>query len=289
MTNIFYDCDTDTGFYSFYLYFIKTIIYCYNIKEKLNLYDEKWKFSGGNGLSDYFNLENIEVINKINNIPCSTNNIVYNHMQSTPNKYYTLNMYKEFIKKVYILNNRVLHVLEKYKFSINLPEKYNSIFIRTGDKLIKESIYYDVSNYINYILSLKSDIKDVFIHSDDHAEVLKCIHFIKDNNIDLNVYYITDETEVGGAVICSVYINKMPKNYKRKPVNHMNKTEIINHTDKMLCAIEIIKNSENCVLDYQSNVSRFIKLYSEKNVFNILNSEPILDIETVCPAHHFIL
>jgi hypothetical protein len=78
-----------------------------------------------------------------------------------------------------------------------------------------------------------------------------------------------------------------PKILNYKSVESMNPTEILTHTTDMLVGVDIILDSEVCVLDYQSNVSRFIKLAHKKNlVYDVLNTEIDMD-KTICPAYSF--
>jgi hypothetical protein len=65
----------------------------------------------------------------------------------------------------------------------------------------------------------------------------------------------------------------------------MNTDEIYKHTLDMVIGIDILIYSKYCVLDYQSNVSRFIKLthYHPENVIDVEGFD--LDLEKeICPA-----
>jgi hypothetical protein len=137
--------------------------------------------------------------------------------------------------------------------------------------LLYESKYIDPVVYIDFLINkIDNECKNLFIHSDDNLEVLKFKKIIEDKKLDYNIYYITDNNDNGGATV----MRHLKTNNTIKSVDEMNNDEIKLHTEKMLCAIEIIKNSKNVILDYQSNVSRFIKLYKKNNVYNVLNNEP---------------
>ena len=86
-------------------------------------------------------------------------------------------------------------------------------------------------------------------------EIKKFINYIHDKELNFNIYYITDEIDNGGAIVRST----LKRNSSKKCIDEFNNVELKNHTEKMISAIEIMKNSKNVILDYQSNVSRFKK------------------------------
>jgi hypothetical protein len=70
----------------------------------------------------------------------------------------------------------------------------------------------------------------------------------------------------------------------------MNPSEIYNHTITMIIGIDLLINSNICVLDYQSNVSRFVKLAHNNinNVYDIITKTNNIDInKKICPAYSF--
>ena len=75
---------------------------------------------------------------------------------------------------------------------------------------------------------------------------------------------------------------------KVKPVNRMTHDEKYQHTLDMLNGIDIVLHSNICVLDNQSNVSRFINITHDNinNVFDIRFPNEIYDMNrTKCPCH----
>ena len=74
---------------------------------------------------------------------------------------------------------------------------------------------------------------------------------------------------------------------KNVPVSLMTKEQIYDHTLHMIIGIDIVLNSERCVCDFSSNVSRFIKLAHKDSskVFNVLDINKQFDWNiTECPA-----
>lgn len=267
--NIGYDLENENGVFCNLFLLLSTYIYCRKNNKKLLIKDDKWNYTHTNGLADYFKPNDYY---EICNEPISSNIVFYHAPRIGIGlkeiiHTHTLNDYRHTIKEFYILNNNIYTQLEKYKNKINLPKEYNSIFVRCGDKLIYESKYYKCNYYIDYLLNLKTKCNNLFIHSDDNNVVKQYIKYINDNKLDFNIYYITEEIDNGGTTVRSSL--KHPMICSIKCVDEMNNIELKNHTEKMLCAIEIMKKSKNVILDYQSNVSRFIKLYFDCNVHTI--------------------
>lgn len=75
-----------------------------------------------------------------------------------------------------------------------------------------------------------------------------------------------------------------------KSVNQMNKEEIFEHTLTMIVGIELVLQSNICICDFQSNVSRFIKLahpYPD-NVIDVMDPNRVLDLTVnICPSYGF--
>lgn len=70
----------------------------------------------------------------------------------------------------------------------------------------------------------------------------------------------------------------------------MTPTEIYNHTINIIIGIDIVLHSNICITDFQSNVSRFIKLahLNDSNVFDVLNPKCEIDYNhCLCPAFDF--
>lgn len=73
-----------------------------------------------------------------------------------------------------------------------------------------------------------------------------------------------------------------------KPVDKFNSEQIYEHTVEMLIGIDIVINSNKCVLDYESNVSRFIKIAHNNSDFVFDINGKNIDMNSVCfPAYGF--
>uniref|UniRef100_A0A6C0HGW2 Uncharacterized protein n=1 Tax=viral metagenome TaxID=1070528 RepID=A0A6C0HGW2_9ZZZZ len=288
MDKVYFNLENENGFYSVYFFLLSSYIYACKTNKILCIKDDKWKFLYKNGLDDYFLLDKkILKYSSINNNNDNDNdnnndndkNIIFFCHSKEPNMLHTLHEYKLYSKELYTCNPDIIQ-------NFNLPEKYNSIFIRGGDKLLYEATQHPISHYVFFLLKLNIDTNNVFVHSDDNNLVESVEKYITDNNINLKVYKITDKSNNGGAVVMKRLNYGDCKNIKS--VDDMSNEEKKNHTVKMLNAIEIMRHSVNVILSYDSNVSRFIKLNFDCNVYSINHSNNLdYNSPTKNPAYSF--
>lgn len=272
------------GFYSIYFFVLNHYLYCKKNKKNYTINTDKWLFKSKNGWTDYF--ENFELFFDQD----ESTEVQYYDQMNTILDNFSLYEYRNAIKETYIYNKITFDKIYEIKQKFNLLDmNYSSIFIRRGDKLINESNYYSASKYIDILLIKEPLCRRVFIQTDDYNCVLEAKEYIKNKHLDLEVITICDENNKG-MVICSYFhnwlnSNEISKNKEYllkvkenlqifKPVDQMNSDEIYEHTIQMIIGIDIVLNSHICVTDYESNVSRFIKLAHNNpdNVFNINNN-----------------
>jgi hypothetical protein len=274
-TEIIFDLENENGFFCVFFFFLSTYIYCRKNNKLLYFKDDNWKFVYNKGLEDYFILNDyIKKYNENNNN--TSDKSIYSHMKE-PSLIHPLSDYKLYSKELYNIRPEIIHNYE-------LPLIYNSIFIRGGDKLLYEAQQHPISQYVSFLLNLNTNINDVFVHSDDNLIVNDVQKYIIDNKIPLNVYKITKNNCNGGAVVMKRL------NYGKcaniKSVDSMNSEEKKEHVFTMLNAIEIMRKSKNVILSYDSNVSRFIKINFDCNVYSINNSDKFMfDLNTINPAY----
>lgn len=279
---LIYDLENENGFFCNFFFLFSTYIFSRKNSKMLFIKDNNWKFKYKNGLSDYF--EKNAYYQIIHDVSYIENPNIFRHSNEVITKLYYQD-YRKYIREFYLLNNEVLQCTNNYKARINLPEKYNSIFVRGGDKLIYESQYIPCEIYIKKLLEIHNNNTNLFIHSDDHDEVMKFIGYIKTITDKFNIFYITDEIDKGGALVME-RLRYGIKNKNKKSVDQMNDEEIKLHVFKMLSAVEIMRNSENVILDYQSNVSRFMKLYFDCPIHNVMEKMDMIENTLICnPAY----
>jgi hypothetical protein len=272
-----FDLDNENGFYCLYHFLLSAYIYCRKNNQILYLKDTPYKFSYEKGWDDFF-LFNDYIVKY--NPDKHTVTQWFGHMREPPEQY-TLHEYKQYSKELYILQPTIV-------FPTILPanETYNSIFIRGGDKLLYEARRYHVSLYISLLVSLQSATKNLFVHSDDNTIVEEVEQYIHANHLDFRVYKITNARTNGGTVVmkrlrygpCSNIVS----------VDEMNKEEKKEHLMEMRHAIEIMRRSQNVIVSFDSNVSRFMKVTFDCNVYSVQHTNTVsFDTPTINPAFGF--
>ena len=155
-------------------------------------------------------------------------------------------------KNIFKFNNETKKEIDKLIESLNLPKKYIGFYMRGGDKIMEAELVEPEK----YIESLKkhSDIKDIFISTDDYfvVEKLKNQYGSK-----YNIYTLTNKKELG---------------YNQYDFEMSNKKEKYNHLIEFFASIEILLNSELCFGTYTSNPSSFLGAVLGKEKFIEVNS-----------------
>jgi hypothetical protein len=117
------------------------------------------------------------------------------------------------------------------------------------------------------------DVDFIFFQCDDYTAYEEAKIILSDRNIKLLT--LCDESERG-------HFTRVMRALPMEEIKLIFK--------KVLLAISILSESEYCITDYQSNVSRFIKLYHSNpdNVFTVeKRNEPNFKVLTPCPAYFF--
>ncbi|TXJ38031.1 hypothetical protein [Brachyspira aalborgi] len=155
-------------------------------------------------------------------------------------------------KNIFRFNNETKKEIYKLINNLNLPKKYIGFHIRAGDKITEAELIKPEK----YIESLKkhSDIKDIFISTDDYSVVEK----LKNQyGSKYNIYTLTNKKELG---------------YNQYDFEMSNKNEKYNHLIEFFASIEILLNSELCFGSYTSNPSIFLGAVLGKEKFIEVNS-----------------
>ena len=279
------------GFYSQYFFFLQSYILC-KINNEILLYDDtQWKFKHTLGLADYFVLDESKIkFLQITEENCN-NKVVSFHNPNKMGVIFPLHEYRSAIKELYLLNDDIKDKTNQLR--ARFPEKFNAIFIRWGDKKIEIKVSgrdVEIELYVDTLQRVCGDNRNLFIHSDDHDAVLCVLECMQRRNMQsFNVIYITGEAECGGTLACEIYRHSYP-NKSKKSIEQMTTLELREHTEKMLVAIEVMGQAENVVLDYQSNVARFLKLYYDEShckVHSVFNDAPQENVLCTPPAFGF--
>lgn len=278
-----------TGFFSEFNNLILAILYCLVNKIKFRLYLVNAKgFPNNKGFEEFFMPFCKELIydadtefNNIFNFPKNevevllpimkykygisyfTTDIFYNmRYNDFRNSHFIIkelgidgDIYNAFgiiAKNIFRFNNETKKEIYKLINNLNLPKKYIGFHIRAGDKITEAELIKPEK----YIESLKkhSDIKDIFISTDDYfvVEKLKNQYGSK-----YNIYTLTNKKELG---------------YNQGDFEMSNKNEKYNHLIEFFASIEILLNSELCFGSYTSNPSIFLGAVLGKEKFIEVNS-----------------
>lgn len=293
--------DKSAGFFSMLFFSINHYIYCKKNDVSFTLDTSNWLYKYKDGWIDYFQDINFKGNNDDGKIKIVKHNeLLYD---------YNIQEYRDTILNNYFLyNDKIKKLIEERKIEIGLINQgtYDSIYIRHGDKLCAESKYYPTEIYMNILLQKNPNCKRLFIQTDDYNCVLDVQKYIQENKKDIEIFTICDlntkgiiayETELELKFDnCIIQKDEKHKEYfekviedlqKTKPINKMNNEEIFQHTLDLLVGLDIVLNSNYCILDKQSNVSKFICIAHNnyKNVFDIrYPNENIEMYWTMCPA-----
>jgi hypothetical protein len=225
--------------------------------------------------------------------------------------------YINALKNIYIYNEKTKRIIdttiENYFFGEGSPyqktsdeneKEYDAIFIRRGDKLIFETNYISGEKYLELLIEKNPNCKNVYLQTDDYNSFIEIQDYINKNNLNINLF-TRCSPNVHGHLIKKCLSNVEIHNFKTsdatrkyyekvensirtsKSLEEMSPEEKYEHTIEFLTGVEIILNAEHCVLDKQSNVSRFIWMFNKdpSKVYDVLNPTEMINMNnTKCPA-----
>lgn len=286
----------ESGFFSMFFFTLNHALYAKSNYLNFKINTQDWMFKFQEGWNDYFEPYEINEHTQIFHIIKQYPNLLTE---------YSISEYKQIIPLIYRYNQKTLDYIRDVKSRLNLVDgAYDSIFIRRGDKIISgESEYDSAEKYIDALVSINPAVKVVYVQSDDYGVIEEMRLHISKKQMTLELKTLCEEWQRGTVVFTNYkdidfYVGKDSEYVKKnkeallanKSVEEMSPSEVYNHTIIMLAGIDLVCKSNICVLDYESNVGRFIKLFhtNPNNVFNIL--DPANDInykKMVCPAFSF--
>jgi len=270
-------------------------IYCKKNNRNFVIDSDEWIYASKLGWEDYFS--NINIINENNSL--QENIIKYAGFEDIFIEEYPIYEYKNYLWDIYKYNDNTKKIILEKKKELNIfNTKYGGIYIRRGDKLYSESKLFDSIVYLKLLLSKYPECQKIFLQTDDYTCYEELIDYIKNNELNIEIITLCNKNS-RGVIVNEDYNLEQPEIIKNKEyidkiidilkntkkVVDMDSEEIYNHTIDIIVGLDIILNSEICVLDYQSNVSRFIKLAHKKyeNVFDITEIDVDLN-KKKCPA-----
>jgi hypothetical protein len=261
----------NTSSYGFYAMLLATVSNYYNFeKEQKNfkIVLDNWIYKYKYGWIDYFEPVDIK-LNEDNNYKES----VWNEVKNIKIKDII-----NTIPKIYKYNLEVTEYINNIKKELNIINiDYDAIYVRRGDKISENELVNDLE-YIKALINKKPNVSNVFVQTDDYSVYLNTKEYIKNNNYNIKLFTICKEN-MKGAITDNNYknqmLNKIDNDLKSKfqnikPISEMSPEEKKEHMLELLTGVDILLNSNLCVVDYNTNVGRFVK-YSHKNPPNVID------------------
>jgi hypothetical protein len=267
---------------------------------------DHWLFKYKSGWTDYFLPIDVFI-----EPPEKFHRAMHSHVLGS----YSLQQYRDVIGEMYQYNETMNQLILEKKRELGLIDRpYDSIFIRRGDKLTWESKYIHTEDYLDLLLKRSPECSCIFVQTDDYNSVLDLKRIIEERGLSIEVLTLCQEDQRGVIVfqhnlqnnrgidnledavadkssLNNEYLNTIIHDLRNtKPVDQMTPDEIYEHTITMLIGIDIVLQSGYCICDYQSNVSRFIKLAHPNldHVIDIMAPDGELDMSVlICPSYGF--
>lgn len=292
--------EKNAGFYSEIFFMLNHYIHCKNNKIPFVLDTTNWLFKYENGWEDYF--ENIDLnfeaddadddVTATATPPKLTSRSkgamqFFRHSQII--EHFSILQYKQEIRKIYKYNNNTAYFINQMRlqWGFSATTIYDSIFIRRGDKLFDESYFISTKKYIDTLLQREPATDKIVLQSDDYNCVVEAQQYLAATRPHIQLFSLCRPHNRGGMIIfprnfaenfkhdindndnikydtSHKYISANLNNYATaKSVFEYSPAEIYEHTLDMICGVDFVLNSRTCVLDMQSNVSRFIRLFRD--------------------------
>lgn len=226
-----YKLSKSTGFFSEFFFVCQAYLYSQRIGERFSLLDKDWLYIQW---QNYFT--SLQVVRD------HPDPFVYN--QHTPIRFFTCREYHEAVRMLFTLRASLRIRVENMVSS--LPLDFIGLFVRRGDKLIREAPFIPMRDILAKIPYTDSSV--FFIQTDDYG-VIEEIKDILPNNI---VYTVPD-TKRGS--------------HHDDWVTKKTTSQIREETEEMLVGLAVCLRASHCWTDHTSNVGRFLKLYSPRTVF----------------------
>jgi hypothetical protein len=225
------------GFFSQYFFLCTTYIHAKKNNIPFFVNSSEWDYKWKDGWHDYFSsLEEY----KDDGTPREI--IDYSHHKNTNIAGITNAEYIQAIKDTYVLND---DIRAKIKEQVDKYGKYDSLYIRRGDKAIEMAM--DSLETILGYTDLKGTTKKLFIQTDDSRVVEESKKMLP----EVEVFTLTPEGKHGAGLGQLGALS--PEQRKEETYN-------------LLISIGVFLAGEKCWTDVRSNLGRFHKLAEPERV-----------------------
>ncbi|WP_051931119.1 hypothetical protein [Gillisia sp. Hel_I_29] len=272
--NITFNIGVDAGFFSEFNNMVLAMLYCLQNKIRFTIYSKKANFALKNGWTDFFipfceessfylhsrynkrsyqlrnsNLLPPKVLKKITRSNFLTQDIwnyfrneeFFNTRFNIPelglDNSCLLDATQVIIKMIWQYDPQSKKIIDDHINSLNIPQNYIAIHIRSGDKLIETDLY-NIQLYMKKAIAI-SDVKNAFILTDNYS----IIEQLLENYPDWKFYTLCNPSERG--YIHADFVNK---DKTQKFLQHL----------KLFASMDICYNSDKFIGTYSSNPGMFM-------------------------------
>jgi len=302
------------GFFSEFFFTVNHLIHCICTNQSFRIDTRTWMFKYKEGWTDYF--EPIEYTVKDDTDESRAKVHIHSEALGSYNMYWYMDIMKNYLYRYNAITKTAIQQ-KKEELGLTIAGTYDSIFIRRGDKLMWESDYYYTHQYVDLLLQKNPLCKTIFLQTDDYNAFTDLQEYVKEKNLEIRVITMChphikgmittlEKIEYNGntrsletkiqPIECRKYDSKTQDYFakikedllKFKQVADMTPDEVYQHTLEMIVGLDIVLHSKFCILENQSNVSRFISIMHDhrERVFDIrFPLDNFNMLQTLCPGH----
>jgi hypothetical protein len=154
-------------------------------------------------------------------------------------------LFSKLITKTWVYNKTTNSSIQELINNLHLPNNYNGIHIRSGDKKNEFNLF-SVHEYIKKVKELSNN-RNLFIATDDYEN----INQIKKSYPEFNCFFLCEEAKKG---------------YDQKVFEKQNKTIIKNEMIELFATTDILTKADYFIGTYSSNIGTYIS--SRRNYIN---------------------
>lgn len=292
------------GFFSELFFMVNHYIHCKKHNRTFRLDTNDWLYKFQEGWTDYFNPIDFDGNDTHDETHTMGHIYLFEH--------FPLYEYITVLKDIFIFNKKTRQIIDEtirdyFLLSKQIKEdiqKYDAIYIRRGDKLFFETNYISGEKYLELLMQKNPNCQNVYLQTDDYNSFLEIQKYISEKSLNIHLFTRCDPNMRG--IVNYRFLLETDVNYFRtsnesreyyktiqselknsKAIESMTPQEKYEHTIDFLTGVEIVLGAEHCVMDKQSNVSRFIWIFNKtpEKVYDVKNPEENLNLnKTECPG-----
>ena len=245
-----------------YIFKLTTRGLCSELNSLLGFYesiiDEECKVFIDGSTSQYFKEVSIYDVfdfpfNFVKEAPGEATMVSSNKWRKAACRNYKCSLSSQVCLDFFTLNRSFQDTIDSTVASLKLPDDYNCLFIRRGDK-VGEALYRWTERtgrteskryeFHNYLQRVNNDTKVIFIFTDDYRSVTEAEEYIKVNKLNHKIITLTLKDDIGHSTDADLDNNKV----------HTNDDLI-----KFFAKIAVAKKSKEFIGTESSNIFRYIR------------------------------